>query len=98
MTSKREKLSALANVGDGSTLCTTEAQDKYFVVLANGCPEKVDLATAARLYLRASCEDGGNLLWGKAKRRIKNQPSGHEARTKKWREQMEQALGRRIED
>jgi len=101
MTKKEEALIALVQVDDTSMLCTTKKQDLYYLRRSNGRTEKVDLLTATRLYLRATKGVKENLLWGRSKAptaRASRKPSDAEARTKKWREQMEKTLGRKIED
>jgi hypothetical protein len=84
------KMLPLAKVEQGGTLCTTEAQDQYFVVSTSGASHKVDLLTACWLYQKAT-----EVVWGRQSRSRKTASApteGAQRSTEKWRRKMREAL------
>jgi hypothetical protein len=99
MTSSEKKI-PLAKLGDGRILCTSEYQDRYFIVYMDGHADKVSLQAASKLYVQAEANGQGNLLWKRSRKQEKapEKPGDYEERTRKWRAQMEKALGRSSTD
>lgn len=88
-TNGHKNLMPLAMVGKGETLCTTQAQDQYFVVDTSGAAHKVDLLEACRLYLSAK-----KVVWSSctAEDRIAMEQRKPQRSTEKWRRKMQEAL------
>lgn len=84
-------LKPLAKVKDDATLATTEGQDRYFLVFANGSRKLLTLQQAVIHYLRAFNEqDDCFLVWnrkeeGVTKRRTKERKFAEEA--SRWEEE-----------
>jgi len=84
------EIQPLAKLEDGHTLCTTPAQDKYFVVDRAGRRDGIDLAQACQLYMGAT-----EIVWGKRRKAPGKKAYQEKPRsTKKWQRKMQEALDR----
>ena len=85
------ELKPLAMLKDGRTLCTTPAQDRYFVVERSGASAVVDLPTACKLYRGAK-----EIVWGGDRRRPPKEARGQAKPrpTETWKNEMRKALQR----